>query len=143
MRTILLGLILFFSATTLHAEQFQTLKDVEVHYVAFNSTFLTPKIARSYGIKRNGYTGLINVSVLDTRQAGKPAVAARIQGQAKNLLGQTQTLAFEQVQEGEAIYYLAQLPISHEEIMTITLNVDAGLKGSGNVSFTQKFYVEP
>ncbi len=33
------------------AGQFKTMKDIEVHYIAFNSTFLTPKIARSYDIK--------------------------------------------------------------------------------------------
>ncbi|MGR5470143.1 DUF4426 domain-containing protein, partial [Vibrio astriarenae] len=37
------------------AGQFKTMKDIEVHYITFNSTFLTPKIARSYDIKRNGY----------------------------------------------------------------------------------------
>lgn len=47
------------------AGQFKTMKDIEVHYIAFNSTFLTPKIARSYDIKRNGYNAVLNISVLD------------------------------------------------------------------------------
>ncbi|EHU4916957.1 DUF4426 domain-containing protein [Vibrio vulnificus] len=124
------------------AEQFQTIKDAEVHYVAFNSTFLTPKVARSYGLKRNEYSAIINISVLDKSRVGKPALDATISGQAKNLLGQIRTLEFKRVQEGSAIYYLAELPISHEETLTFDLDVNAGIKGAGKLKFTQKFYVE-
>ncbi|MGU3846790.1 DUF4426 domain-containing protein, partial [Vibrio diabolicus] len=67
------------------ADQFKNMKDIEVHYVAFNSTFLTPKVARSYDIKRNGYLAVVNISVLDRASLGKPALEAKIAGRAKNL----------------------------------------------------------
>lgn len=124
------------------ADQFKNMKDIEVHYVAFNSTFLTPKVARSYDIKRNGYNAVINISVLDRASLGKPAVSAMISGQAKNLIGQTQKLTFREVKEGEAIYYLSELNISNEETFTFDIDIKAGNKGSGKLKFTQKFYVE-
>ncbi|WP_070964640.1 DUF4426 domain-containing protein [Vibrio sonorensis] len=124
------------------AEQYQRIKDVEVHYSAFNSTFLTPKVARSYKLKRNGYSAVLNISVLDTYQPGKAATSAVIQGSVKNLLGQTRKLTFRQVMEGSAIYYITEFPISDEEQLTFTIDVDAGLKGKGKINFTQKFYVE-
>ncbi|AEX23171.1 DUF4426 domain-containing protein [Vibrio sp. EJY3] len=124
------------------AEQFKNMKDIEVHYVAFNSTFLTPKIARSYDIKRNGYLAIINISVLDRASLGKPALEAQVAGQAKNLIGQTQQLTFREVKEGDAIYYLAELPVTHEETFTFDIDVKSGNKGSGKLQFTQKFYVE-
>jgi hypothetical protein len=124
------------------AEQFKTMKDIEVHYVAFNSTFLTPKVASSYNIKRNGYLAVINISVLDSSSLGKPALEAKVKGQAKNLIGQTQRLNFHEVKEGDAIYYLAELPITHEETFTFDIDVKAGNKGSGTLKFTQKFFVE-
>lgn len=124
------------------AEQFKTMKDIEVHYVAFNSTFLAPKIASSYNIKRNGYLAVINISVLDSSSLGKPALEAKVEGQAKNLIGQTQKLTFREVKEGDAIYYLAELPVTHEETFTFDIDVKSGNKGSGKLQFTQKFYVE-
>lgn len=124
------------------AEQFKTMKDIEVHYVAFNSTFLAPKIASSYNIKRNGYLAVINISVLDSSSLGKPALEAEVEGQAKNLIGQMQKLTFREVKEGDAIYYLAELPVTHEETFTFDIDVKSGNKGSGKLQFTQKFFVE-
>ncbi|CAM3162498.1 DUF4426 domain-containing protein [Vibrio neptunius] len=124
------------------AGQFKTIKDVEVHYSAFNSTFLTPQVARSYKLKRNGYLAIINISVLDNYQAGKPAITAKVSGSAKNLIGQTKTLEFREIKEGSAIYYLAEFPISEEENLTFNIDVNAGNKGTGRLKFTQKFYVE-
>ncbi|MEX3074220.1 DUF4426 domain-containing protein [Vibrio alginolyticus] len=124
------------------AEQFKNMKDIEVHYVAFNSTFLTPKIARSYDIKRNGYLAIINISVLDRASLGKPALEAKVSGQAKNLIGQTQKLTFREIKEGDAIYYLAELPVTHEETFTFDIDVKSDNKGSGKLKFTQKFFVE-
>ncbi|MDN3683898.1 DUF4426 domain-containing protein [Vibrio sinaloensis] len=121
------------------AGQFKTIKDVEVHYSAFNSTFLTPQVARSYKLKRNGYSALLNISVLDNYQAGKPAITAKITGTAKNLIGQTRELSFREVKEANAIYYLAEFPISDEENLTFTIDVNAGNKGTGTLKFTQKF----
>lgn len=124
------------------AGQFKTIKDVEVHYSAFNSTFLTAQVARSYKLKRNGYSAILNISVLDNSQAGKPAITADISGTSKNLIGQTRQLSFREVKEGDAIYYLAEFPITEEEQLTFNLDVNAGIKGTGRLQFTQKFYVE-
>ncbi|MEF1289529.1 DUF4426 domain-containing protein [Vibrio sp. M260118] len=124
------------------AGQFKNIKDVEVHYSAFNSTFLTPQVARSYQLKRNGYSAIINISVLDNSQAGKPATTAKIKGSAKNLIGQSRKLSFREVKEGNAIYYLAEFAISDEEQLTFNIDVNAGNKGAGTLKFTQKFYVE-
>ncbi|MCG9583993.1 DUF4426 domain-containing protein [Vibrio tubiashii] len=124
------------------AGQFKTIKDVEVHYSAFNSTFLTPQVARSYKLKRNGYSAILNISVLDNSQVGKPAITAELSGSAKNLIGQTRELSFREVKEGSAIYYLAEFPISDEERLTFNIDVSAGNKGAGALKFTQKFHVE-
>ncbi|MBU2898743.1 DUF4426 domain-containing protein [Vibrio hepatarius] len=124
------------------AGQFKTIKDIEVHYSAFNSTFLTSKVASNYQLKRNGYSAILNISVLDTYQAGKPATTAKITGHAKNLIGQIKTLEFTEVKEGNAIYYLAEFSISDQENLTFNIDINAGNKGTGRLKFSQKFYVE-
>ncbi|MGO2498230.1 MAG: DUF4426 domain-containing protein [Vibrio litoralis] len=137
----LVSLITFVSIPSF-AGQFKTIKNSEVHYSAFNSAMLTPEVATQYKLKRNGYSAILNISVLDTSKLGKPAVDAKVTGSSKNLIGQTKQLNFKQVKEGEAIYYLAEFPITNEEQLTFNINVDAGNTGSGPISFTQKFYVE-
>ncbi len=79
------------------AEQFKNIKDVEVHYSAFNSTFLTAEMARTYSLQRNGYSAILNISVLDNSQAGKPAITAVVSGNSRNLVGQTRQLNFREV----------------------------------------------
>lgn len=125
-----------------HAEQFKNIKNSEIHYSAFNSTLITAEVATQYQLKRNGHSAILNISVLDNSKLGKPAVDATITGTAKNLIGQIKTLEFKQIKEGQAIYYLAQFSISDEESLTFNINVDAGMTGSGPITFTQKFYVE-
>lgn len=105
-----------------------------MHYSAFNSTFLTPKVASSYQLTRNGYTAILNISVLDRASLGKPATEAKLTGHAKNLIGNLRELSFKQVKEGNAIYYLAEVPISNEEMLTFDIDVDAGLKGAGKLT---------
>lgn len=138
---ITLLLVSLFAAPSF-AGQFKNIKDVEVHYSAFNSTFLTPQVARSYKLKRNGYSAILNISVLDNSQAGKPAITAQLSGHSKNLIGQMRELTFKEVKEGDAIYYLAEFPISEEERLTFNIDVNAGIKGTGALKFSQKFYVE-
>ncbi|PMG34795.1 hypothetical protein BCU97_02385 [Vibrio splendidus] len=124
------------------AGQFKSIKDVEVHYSAFNSTFLTAQVAKQYQLKRNGYSAILNISVLDNSSLGKPATTAKVSGTAKNLVGNTRTLKFREIKEGDAIYYLAEFPVTHEENITFTIDINAGLKGAGPLRFTQKFYIE-
>ncbi|HGF7479308.1 TPA: DUF4426 domain-containing protein [Vibrio mimicus] len=142
MRKWMISLLLTLVALPAAAEQQKTIKDIEVHYSAFNSTFLTPKVASSYQLTRNGYTAILNISVLDRASLGKPATEAKLKGHAKNLIGNLRELTFKQVKEGSAIYYLAEVPISNEEMLTFDIDIDAGLKGAGKLTFSQKFYTE-
>lgn len=121
------------------AEQKQDLGNWEVHYIALNSTFLTPQIAKNYGIVRSRYNALINISVLDKQS--KVAQSVVLRGQAKNLLGVVKTLAFKQVEEGEAIYYLAVLPFSDLEQYRFTVEISDG-QIQKKLKFQQKFYAD-
>ncbi len=142
MRKWMMSLLLTLLALPASAEQQKTIKDIEVPYSAINSTFLTPTVARSYPRTRNGNTAILNISVLDRASLGKPATEAKLTGHAKTLIGNLRELSFKQVKEGNAIYYLADVPISNEEMLTFDIDVDAGLKGAGKLTFSQKFYTE-
>jgi len=141
MKFLLAITISFFSITYANAENMKKLGSMDVHYMAIGSTFFTPEIAKVYGITRSRYNGLINISVLDNTKASSPAKTVSISGEAKNNLGQFKTLAFTEVKEGNAIYYLAQIKYSNEETIHFTLTINDG-KEQQTLKFSQKFYVD-
>lgn len=133
---LLLGLTVSFNAL---AEQKKQLGDWDVHYIAFPSPILTPEVALQYKLQRSKYNGIVNISVLDktTQQALKVAIS----GSAKDLQSRTRTLEFTEVVEGDAVYYLAQLPFHHEQRYSFTLSISSGNQ-TQQLKFDQVFYVD-
>ena len=121
--------------------QFKQLGDWEVHYIAFPSTFLQPNVAKHYGLERSKYSGVINISVLDSRHTDKPAQQVEIVGQARNLLGNTVSLDFKEVVEGDAVYYIAPIKFTNEEIYRFNIDLKQG-RQQHTLKFQQKFYVD-
>ena len=124
---------------SVHAEQMQVVDGFEIHYIIIPTTFLKPHIANTYELPRGKDRALINVSVLDPE--GVP-VEAGIEGTTRNLLGQVQTLAFKQVREQQAIYYLAVLRHSNEEHHRLSLSVTLPSGTTSTIEFAQKLYWE-
>ena len=118
------------------AERKQSFGDLDVHYNAFNSSFLQPEIASAVGLSRSKTQGVVNISVLKT---GQPT-AARVSGEMRNLLGQIHSLRFKQVSEGEAIYYLAQFPIEQQEMLRFSLKIQADGGTTHSLDFNQEFF---
>ncbi len=117
----------------------------EVQIQPFPSTFLTPEVASTYGFQRSRQQALLNVVVLRVQADGmaRGAVPASVEGFAKNLIGQTQTLAFKEIDEGEdAIYYLAPVRASNEEVIQIVLTVIPENGKAIDIDFRHKVYVD-
>ena len=131
-------LLLFLSSAT-QAEQYKTLGQWDVHYIVFNTSFLTPEIARAYGLQRSKYQGLVNISVLD--KDSHKAQSVSVMGDATNLLGTKKELSFKEVQDGDAIYYLAVLPFRHDEQYRFDIAISHG-NDSEKLTFKHKFFAE-
>jgi hypothetical protein len=138
----ILALLFCLSANAqIGSEQFG---EYTVHYSVFNSTFIKPDIAETYGLVRARNRALINVSVTKTENGattlGLPAV---VRGRAANLLQQQQELDFVEFSEGGATYYIATLRHSHEETFHITVQVqpEPGAR-QFEVRFPRTLYVE-
>uniref|UniRef100_A0A486XS13 DUF4426 domain-containing protein n=1 Tax=Rheinheimera sp. BAL341 TaxID=1708203 RepID=A0A486XS13_9GAMM len=133
---LLLGLSLSSAAV---AEQKQRLGNWDVHYIAFPAPILTPEIALQYKLQRSKYNGIINISVLDSKT--QLAQKVTINGIAKDLQGRQRKLEFTEIVEGDAVYYLAQLPFYHEQRFNFTLNLSS-TDQSQQLKFDQTFYVD-
>jgi len=98
--------------------------DYEVHYIAFNSTFLDADIAKQYGLVRSKALGVVNISVIRREPDGKTrAVRSVIEGRVSNEIQQQNMMGFQQVTEGPAIYYLAQIQFSEAKRLTFDLTL--------------------
>ncbi|MGS0542902.1 DUF4426 domain-containing protein [Pseudomonas sp. Y5-11] len=136
--TVLLAACLSLSAVAADAikgERKEVFGDITVHYNTFNSTFLTPDIAKAAELIRSKNQGVINVSVI---KDGKPLIA-NVTGTVKDLTSQSVPLNFRQVTEQGAIYYIAQYPVEQQETRTFEIKVQNGDK-INTINFNQEIF---
>ena len=123
------------AADVIKGERQETFGDVTVHYNTFNSTYLTPDIAKSAELIRSKTQGVINISVI---KDGKPQMA-QVSGTVKDLTSQSVPLSFKQVTEQGAIYYIAQYPVPQQETRTFEIKVQTGDK-INTINFNQELF---
>ncbi|ANI62993.1 hypothetical protein ACVK1X_001801 [Pseudomonas sp. PvR086] len=123
------------AADVIKSERQETFGDVTVHYNTFNSTYLTPDIAKAAELIRSKNQGVINVSVI---KDGKPQTA-QVSGTVKDLTSQSVPLQFKQITETGAVYYIAQYPVPQQEIRTFEIKVQTGDK-INTINFNQELF---
>ena len=122
------------------AEHSKVVGDHEIHYNAFNSTFLQPEVASLYGITQDDDVGVAMVSVYQKDSAGV-GVEARVKGAATNLARQLRMLDFDEIREGEAIYYISTFSFDQKENLTFDVNVEIVETGESNeLKWQQQFW---
>ena len=136
LRLLLLSAIAFPAA----AEQFRSFDDVDLHYVVVNTLFLQPDVAARYGLVRGKDRAIVNLSVL---QHDGAALLGTVTGATINLLGQRAPLEFKMTREGEAIYYIAELRFTDQDVLRFDLTVDVPDRAPMRLEFQQQMYVEP
>lgn len=146
MKTTLSILLSFFflalSALPVQAEQFVENDQYQVYYSAFNSSMLTPEIAKAHDLMRSRQRAVMNISVLKKMPDGsKKSVMTQVSGFATALGGSERPLDFKMVTEGDAIYYLAEFLVGNGE----KLNFDIKVKPTPEspeikVTFSQEFF---
>lgn len=125
-------------APTALAERKIEFDNFEVHYIVIPTVFLSREIASQYDLVRGKAWSLVNISVLD--ELGNPR-QARVRGSYRNLIDQTYDLDFREVLEDTAVYYLAPIKHTDEDIFRFTLIIDVpGEDEPLEVKFTQKMY---
>lgn len=119
--------------------------DYTLHYSVFNSTFIPADIAGLYGLTRARDQVLINVTVTRTDAEGNASLGlpADVTGTASNLMQQQRELDFTEIDEGDAVYYIASLKHTDEETIRFNLSVQPeGEPRPLEVNFSRKLYVE-
>ncbi len=133
--SLVMGLFL----SPVHAEQKKVLGPWDVHYIAFDSTMIDAKIAQSYQLQRSKYQAVLNISVLNSTD--QKAQQVRISGTATDLTQKQIELEFREVKEGDAIYYLAQVPVHDQKHLNFKLDIWQGTENQ-KLEFSQVFYID-
>jgi len=138
---LLLALLgLSFSA---NAEQYKDFGDYRIHYNAFKSDMVAPEVAKAHGLTRSRYRAVVNITVQKKAEnGGYKAVHASVEGTARDIYSKVTTLSMEEVIEGKAIYYLAELPFTDEQQLNFDIRViPQGETVARQITFSQQFFV--
>jgi hypothetical protein len=87
---------------------------------------------------------MLNITVLLREDAEeREPVTAQVDVQATNLAGQLQSVSMRELRDGEAIYYVGEFSVAHEEILTFDVTVQPeGVESAHEFSFQQQFFTD-
>jgi len=115
-----------------------------IHFNVFNSSFLTPEIAKQYDLKRSNYYAILNIAVHEKGASEDKPIPVLLQGTATNIVQQQQKLEFQEIDEGRAIYYLSTFRINDDDLLTFDIKIRANADSPGyDLSFKRRVYVGP
>jgi len=97
--------------------------DYVIHHGTMLTAKLDPEVARQYDIQRSDHRGLVTVAVRKNIKGGDKAVHAEVRATAINLSAQRRELTMREVDEGSAIYYLADFRIDPPETVRLQIQV--------------------
>jgi hypothetical protein len=138
----LISLLAPFGAAS--AEQSSSYGEYTVHYNAFTTDTLQPEVAKAYQIDRSSKRGMVNVSVLKKLMGttGQP-VRASVKVTATNLHGQSQAIPVRELNDGGAIYYIGEFPVSNEDMLKFRIEVTPEGQTQGlSAQFDQEFFTD-
>ena len=145
-------LVAFLSALTLglafstaaKAEQSQDFGDYVAHFIALPTSFLNPKVAAEFKVRRSKNRAFLNISMLKKHMgAGSEPVSTHIEANAVNLTGQARAIPMREVRQGQAIYQLGDFKIHNEETLDFTIEITPrGQDKTYTVKFRQQFFVD-
>jgi hypothetical protein len=117
-----------------------------LYFNALNTDLLSPDIARQYGIVRSKSRAMLNVSIHRKLAGGQTeAVTGAVAASAINLTGQLKTMQLREIKEndGKAIYYIGELPVTDGEVLIYTIDVTPSNDSSRfTVRYKKQYFVE-
>ena len=115
--------------------------DHTVHFSALATDQLPPEVARAYNILRSKNRAMLNVSVLS--EADGKAVTAVVTVKTVNLTGQLKNVTMRQIDEGDAIYYIGEVPVANQETLIFDISVTPeGTDVASAVRFKRQFFTD-
>lgn len=135
MRVQLLLAILLILVSIKGSAEFKDHGQYRVHYTTFASTLIPADVASLHNITRAENQIVLNVSVM----RGEEPVAVLLSGEVTNLLNQQYDLKFSEVNEADAIYYLANHLAIEQDILRFTVSIELPDADTLTVRFLRRY----
>ncbi|HKK55640.1 DUF4426 domain-containing protein [Marinobacter sp.] len=120
-RQLLTVVILLLVASTSQAGS-KDFGEYVVQWSVFPSTFLTPEVAKENDLNRSRGIGVVNIVIMSAAEdGGMDTVSGQVEGKVLNEVQQPTFLAFRRIQEGDAVYFIAEYQYSNAELMTFEI----------------------
>ncbi len=150
MRTLLIALFLLCSANVFAqgeaapVETSQTFGDYDVYFNVFPSSMLSEQVAADYQIVRGKDLSVVNITVRKHLSGGLDREQIALVKGAYSDLIQTKELAFREISETDAVYYIAQLRHDDHELLRFDIKVQPDPNvGAFALSFVRTLYIDP
>ena len=137
MKKALVWAVFSFGLLAAHGEQVKRFGNWRVHYIAFNASVLSPEVAERYDIVRGSNKALVNITAVGPSGRGEKVT---VEGKFKNLLDQSTTLDFREIDDKGTVYYLAAFDFEHAENLRFEVTVDLPKHGTETFRFQQPLY---
>ncbi len=121
--TLTLAVLLLLAGLSVPAAAQHLFGSYVIHHGTMLTANLDPEVARQYDIRRSDHRGLLTIAVRKNVDRGSKAVRAKVRAIAINLSAQRRELSMREVDEGDAIYYLADFRIDPPETIRIEVHV--------------------
>lgn len=96
--------------------------DYTVTWSVLPSTFLTPEVAKENNLQRSKGIGIVNVAIMKSNEDGTQSpVSGQVEGKVSNDIQQVRFLAFRRIQEGDAVYFIAEYQYGSSELLTFNV----------------------
>ena len=119
------------------AENVKKFGDYVIHHNVLPTNLLLPEVARAYKIKRSKNLGMINIVV---QHKGK-GIQAKVTGTGVNLNAQLKHIEFQEIKDGDVIYYISSFRVTHKELINFKIKVQpAGSSKTRTIKFKKEFY---
>jgi hypothetical protein len=123
-------------------ESSKTFGPYEILYSVVPTAFIAESTAAAYQITRAKNQAMVNVSVRKQGDDGDVPQAAVVKGTYSDLM-QSKALAFREVREQGAIYYIAAFRHGDKELLRFDLSVQVDPQlPAQKISFTRKLFVD-
>lgn len=118
----LMMLLLTIAGPAAAQEKFKDFGEYQVHYAVFPSTFLPPEVAAANNLQRSKSIGIVNIAIMTEDENGAlSTVPGQVEGKVLNDIRQASFLGFRRIQEGDAVYFIAQYQYRSGELMTFQI----------------------
>lgn len=136
---VTLTLLLFASVSQAGSKDFG---EYIVQWSVFPSTYLTPEIAKENGLNRSRSIGVVNIAIMaEDEDGGMSTISGQVEGKVFNDVQQPTFLGFRRIQEGDAVYFIAEYQYSNAELMTFQITArPSGAQNELPVRFAQTLF---